>query len=178
MIYVSHAIAEVARLATTLVVLRDGHVQKAGAIGDVLADPASLALLGQADAGAVLTARITAHDVADQLTLVETSAGTVLLQGHHGQAGDMLRLRVPAQDIVLSLDAPKGLSALNALPVTITDVTPGEGPAVAVAMQAGDDKLLAQISTRSAREMGLAAGQTIYAIFKVTAITPGIGGRG
>lgn len=178
MIYVSHAIAEVARLATTLVVLRNGCVQQAGPVQDVLANPASVALLGRADAGAVLQARVVAFDKADALTVVETAAGTVLLQGQHGVVGDSLRLRIPAQDVILSVDAPTGISALNALPVTITDITPGDGPALAVGLQAGSDRLLAQISQRSARAMNLSPGKSVYAIFKVTAVTPDLGVRG
>lgn len=175
MIYVSHQIAEVARLATTLVVLQDGKVQKAGPIDDVLSNPGSVALLGRADAGAILTGRVASHDPVDALTLVTTTAGEVLIQGQHGRVGDRLRLRVPAQDIILSIDAPSGISALNALPVTIADIKPGDGPALAVSLRAGDDRLLAQISTRSARSMGLESGKTVYAIFKVTAVTPDLG---
>ena len=178
MIYVSHAIAEVARLATTLVVLEGGRVQQAGPVNDVLADPGSVALLGRANAGAVLTASVVAHDAADALTVVRTDAGEVLLQGKHGAPGETLRLRVPAQDVILSLDPPTGLSALNALPVTITDIRPGAGPALAIGLQAGGDRLLAQISRRSARAMDLAPGKQVHAIFKVTAVTPDIGGSG
>lgn len=175
MIYVSHAIAEVARLATTLIVLQNGKVRQAGPIHDVLSDPRSVGLLGRADAGAILTGQVQAHEDADALTVVTTGAGPVVLQGHHGQVGDTLRLRIPAQDVILSLTAPVGISALNALPFIITDITPGDGPALAVGLQAGTDRLLAQISTRSARGMDLAAGKAVYAIFKVTAVTPHFG---
>lgn len=171
-VYVSHAIREVTRLATTLVVLRDGRVARIGALADVMSDPTSLGLLGRLDAGAVLQAKITAHDADDRLTIVDCDAGRLYLQGHIGTIGDVLRLRVPAQDIMLSLDPPDRLSALNALPVMITDIVSGEGAALAVGLQAGTDRLLAQVSRRSARELGLASGQCVHAIFKVSAATP------
>ncbi|SEV90869.1 molybdate transport system ATP-binding protein [Cognatiyoonia koreensis] len=174
-IYVSHAIAEVARLGTSLAVIRNGRVARVGPLEEVMADPASLALLGRADAGAVLTAVVQRHDSDDALTEVACAGGTVLLQGKIGQVGARLRLRVPAQDIILSTQAPAGLSALNALPVEILGITEGDGPALAVSLKAGDERLLAQISTRSARAMNLSVGSQVYAIFKVTAATPDFG---
>lgn len=171
-IYVSHAISEVTRLANTLVVLQAGKVMQAGPVADVLADPASVKLLGRYDAGALLTATVQAHDPVDALTIVTTAAGEILLQGQVGRPGDVVRLRVPAQDIILSLERPTGISALNALPVTITEIAKGDGPAMAIGLLAGQERLLAQISDRSVRAMDLAPGRAVYAIFKVTAATP------
>jgi len=170
--YVSHAISEVTRLANTVVVLRDGHVGAVGPLDDVMSDPQAMALFGGPDAGAILHARVTGYDADDMLTIVTTSAGPVTLRGQVGQIGDALRLRVPAQDIMLSLDPPDRLSALNALPVKIAALAQDAGPSVAVALTAGQDRLLAQISQRSVRALGLEVGKSVFAIFKVRAATP------
>jgi molybdate transport system ATP-binding protein len=58
-LYVSHALDEVARLADQLVILSQGKVAAAGSIFDVLADPAVVPLLGVRQAGAVLLAKVT-----------------------------------------------------------------------------------------------------------------------
>ena len=60
-LYVSHAVAEVARLATTVIVLEDGKVVRTGAATDVLSDPATVSKLGVREAGAVLQARVLHH---------------------------------------------------------------------------------------------------------------------
>lgn len=177
-IYVSHAMSEVVRLANTLVVMQDGRTVRSGQIDEVMSDPSSLALLGRADAGAVLMANVVAHDADDGVTVVDCAGGQVFLQGQLGRIGDTLRLRVPAQDIMLSLARPVGLSALNTLPVEIIDITEGEGPALAVSLRAGPDRLLAQISSRSARAMELVPGMPVYAIFKITAATPDFAASG
>lgn len=174
-VYVSHAISEVTRLANTVVVLRDGQVATAGPLPDVMADPRSVAMLGQADAGAVIDAQVMSHDTKDQLTIVSTAGGRVTLQGQVGAIGEALRLRVPSRDIILSLDPADRLSALNALPVTITDIEQDAGPALAIGLRAGELRLLAQISHRSARALDLKVGQDVHAIFKVTAATPDLG---
>ncbi len=169
-IYVSHAMSEVARLAQTLVLLDAGRVTRAGPLGDVLADPAAVPLIGVRDAGAVLTGTIRAISAADGLTEVALTAGRLVLPGRLGRLGDRVRLRIPAQDVILSRDEPFGLSAQNVLACRITALEIGQGPGVAVALLSGTDRLLARITRRSAAVMGLATGQQVFAILKATAI--------
>ncbi len=171
-IYVSHDMGEVARLAQHMVVMNEGRVVVEGPADAVLSDPAAVPFIGVRDAGAVLTGRVVGH-ADDGLTKIETDAGALWVPGAVGHAGGALRVRVPAQDIILSRSAPEGLSALNVLSVSITSLQAGHGPGVAVGLQAGGARLLARITKRSAQSMGLAVGDRIYAIVKTTAIAPG-----
>ena len=171
-VYVSHDISEVARLATTLVILDAGRVAIAGPLGDVLARPDLVPLLGTRTAGAVIAARVVGRLPDDDLTELQFSGGRFLMPGQVGMIGQTLRLRIAAQDVILSLHAPEGMSALNVFPVTITALVQGRGPGVAVALQAGDDHLLARVTRRSAGLMQLSVGQQIYAIIKATAVGP------
>jgi molybdate transport system ATP-binding protein len=57
-VYVSHAVAEVARLADTVVLLSDGQVEAAGPAAEVMARPDLFPLAGRYEAGAVLAARV------------------------------------------------------------------------------------------------------------------------
>src|SRR5512134_3952387 len=126
-IYVSHSVAEVARLARDMVVLRDGRVLRAGSAIAVLSDPEAVPIVGSREAGAVIEARIVAQHE-DGLTELAVSAGRLWLPRIEAAIGDQLRLRIPAQDVILARDRPEGLSALNILPVTVTEVKVGEGP--------------------------------------------------
>ena len=171
-IYVSHDVSEVARLATTLAIMDAGSVVASGPLGQVLADPAIVPLVGVRSAGAVISAKVAGRHLDDGLTELLFSGGRLLLPGDFGVIGQSVRLRIPAQDVILSLNVPEGISALNVIPATITDITPGRGPGVAVALQAGQDRLLARVTRRSAGRMQLAPGQTIYAIIKATAVSP------
>lgn len=172
MLYVSHDMSEVARLATTLVVLNAGRVVVNGPVGQVLADPQLVPFMGVRAAGAVLIGRVSGRMLDDGLTEVSFSGGRLVLPGHLGAIGQAVRLRVPAQDVILAQSMPDGISALNVLPVTISGIAEGQGPGVAVALQAGQDKLLARVTRRSAARMQLATGQQIYAIIKATAVGP------
>lgn len=171
-LYVSHDMSEVARLATTLVVLETGRTAVAGPIGQVLSDPAIVPLVGVRAAGAVINTRVAGRLLDDGLTELSFSGGRLLLPGMVGEIGQNVRLRIPAQDVILSKIAPQGLSALNVLAVTITQISEGRGPGVAVGLQAGNDRILARVTRRSAQRMGLQVGQEIFAIIKATAVGP------
>ncbi len=170
-LYVSHDMGEVARLASRIVVLNKGRVVLAGSLDDVLADPAAVPFLGVREAGAVLAGRVVGH-ADDGLTKIETGAGAFWVPGLVGRAGASVRLRVPAQDVILSRGAPSDMSALNVLPVTIIGLERGTGPGVAVALKAGDARLLARVTKRSCDAMGLTVGDQVFAILKATAIAP------
>ena len=53
-LYVSHSVAEVARLATTVVAIDEGRVVRSGPPTEVLSDPQAVPTLGIRDAGAVI----------------------------------------------------------------------------------------------------------------------------
>jgi len=168
-LYVSHAMAEVARLATTLVVLEAGRVLRAGAATAILSDPVAAPQVGLREAGAVIPARIAAQEE-DGLTRLDTSAGPLLLPRINAAPATALRIRIHAQDVILSRDRPTGLSALNILPAVVTEIRLGEGPGALVQLRAGDDLLLARITRRSAQVLGLSVGTACFAILKSVAV--------
>ena len=171
-LYVSHAVGEVARLARTVVVLRDGRVVQSGPAEAVFSDPELVRHVGLREAGAILTARVRAHHP-DGLTELAISGGTLLLPHQHAAPGDALRVRILAQDVILSRVAPRGLSALNILPVRVIALRSGAGPGVMVQLACGQDRLLARITGRSAAALSLRPGQTAFAIVKSVSVAPG-----
>jgi len=173
-LYVSHDATEVARLATTLVVIRDGKVVQSGPVEDVLSNPMALPDLGVRAAGAVLNARVTAHE--GDLSLLEFPGGTLRLPHVPASVGEGIRLRVAAQDVILATEEPKSISALNVLKGQVEALHFGQGPGVAVRLRVGDTPILARITKTSAQTLGLETGMTAYAILKATAFDPaGVG---
>ena len=170
-LYVSHDIGEVARLASRIVVLDHGKVVLSGAVEDVLSDIAAVPFFGPRDVGAVLSGRVVGH-ADDGLTKIETGAGALWVPGAVGRAGGKVRVRIPAQDVILSRTAPNDLSALNVLPVTITDIGVGAGSGNVIVLRAFNAKVLAKITKRSCTAMNLAVGDKVFAILKANAIAP------
>ncbi|MFY0690615.1 MAG: molybdenum ABC transporter ATP-binding protein [Paracoccaceae bacterium] len=177
-LYVSHAMVEVARLATTLVLLRDGRISRAGPVAEVLSDPEAVRDLGVRDAGAILEATVTQRDAGDGLSALASSQGQLFLPMVDLPEGAKLRVRIQASDVILSKDRPEGLSALNILPVTITALHEGAGPGVAVALSSGEDRLIARITRRSAKALELRQGAQCFAVIKTVSVAPvDVGGQ-
>ncbi|MEL6335441.1 MAG: molybdenum ABC transporter ATP-binding protein [Pseudomonadota bacterium] len=170
-VYVSHSLAEVARLGTTIVALDEGRVARIGPAATVLSDPASFPLMGRQEAGAILSAVVVEADAGDGLSRLGLSAGDVLVPRVAAAVGSAVRLRVRARDVILALEAPSGISTLNALPVTVASVGDAEGGAIVeVGLTLGSERLLARITARSARALGLAPGMPCIALLKAIAV--------
>lgn len=169
-LYVSHALAEVARLSTTIVTLAAGRVVSAGPAAKMLSDPRAFPAAAQEEAGAVWSASVVSHDAADHLTELAVSGGRLWVGQLPNAPGDKVRLRIRARDIVLATTAPQGLSALNTLPATVLDITPSGNGSMNVQLQCGSDRLLARITARSVRGLNLMPGTPCFAILKSIAV--------
>ncbi|MGX9354657.1 molybdenum ABC transporter ATP-binding protein [Roseobacteraceae bacterium S113] len=170
MLYVSHAAGEVARLATTVVALRAGRVQKVGPAGEVLADP-MVTPLGPRGAGAMIQARVRTHH-SDGVTELDASGQALFLPGHVGRVGGVLRVRIAAQDVILSTRKPEGLSALNVIAARVSGLRTGDGPGAMVALEAACGPLLARVTARSVAALGLEEGRAVWAVLKTVAVAP------
>ena len=175
-LYVSHAVSEVARLATTVVALDAGRVVGQGPVAEVLGDPSVLPS-GTRDAGAVLIATIAAHH-ADGLTELR-AGGQPLFLPHLSQAvGSTIRVRIAAHEVILSRTRPEGLSALNILAGTVGEVRAGGGTGAIVALDTAAGRVLARITRRSAFALGIEKGVTAHAVIKSVSVAPGDIGTG
>lgn len=181
-LYVSHSVAEVARLATTVVLMEAGRVTAAGPAATILADPGAAPALGLREAGAILQARVAAQED-DGLTRLDSAAGALLLPRIAAALGTPIRLRILAQDVMLATRRPEAISALNVLEVRVEEIRIGDGPGALVRLRAGGETILARITRRSVAALSLAPGLPVYAILKavsvpqenVGAFTPSVG---
>ncbi len=172
-LYVTHQLSEVARLARTVVVLSEGRMVRAGPAADVLADPDAVPALGVREAGAVLEATVLGHDGADGLTELALASGRLVLPRIEAAVGAVVRVRIHAQDVMIALDRPGRVSALNVLPATVAAVREGEGGGAVVSLAVGREKLLARITGRSLRALALAPGTPCFAVVKSVSVARG-----
>jgi molybdate transport system ATP-binding protein len=169
-VYVSHSVAEVARLAVTVVVLAGGRVERVGPVAEVLTEAGNSELSARSDAGGLLNVTVLGHDVADGLTILGSAAGDLLVPRISGVIGTRLRLYVRAQDIMLALDRPVGISALNVLPASVSGVGAQDGPVVDVMLDLGGERLLARITRRSLEALEIRPGRRVFAVIKSVAV--------
>lgn len=168
-LYVSHAIDEVARLADHLVLIEAGQVIAAG---DTAALMTRLDLpLAQGDgAGAIITATVVSHDPQYVVTLARFAGGDIHIPQQRAPIGDTVRVRVQARDVSLTLEKQVGTSIQNILPVYITAMLPDSPGQVMVRLDAAGTALLARVTARSADALKLAVGQQLFAQVKGVAI--------
>jgi molybdate transport system ATP-binding protein len=170
MIYVSHALGEVMRVADQLILLDDGRIRAAGPLQELLTRE-DLPLAHLDSAGAVLEGTIEAHDPAYHLSFVSIPGGRVALALKALPIGHRVRVRVDARDVSVALKPPELTSISNILPATVLDLVPDRDPAeVTVRLALGNERLLARLTRRSADQLGLARGTPLYAQIKSVAL--------
>lgn len=160
-LYVSHSVAEVARLATTVVVMTEGQVTAVGPVLDILP------LADQDDGGAVLEATVSRHDEPFHLSVLKTAAGELQVPRLGAVAGSQVRAYIRARDVMLSLLPPEGISALNVLAGRVAAVVPtANGAQADVRLDCSGAVLMARVTLKSVERLALTPGRPVYAVIK------------
>ena len=169
-LYVSHAIDEVVRLADTLVVLEAGRVLAAGPLIPVMSRPELRGILGAFDFGAVLEAAVVVHEDRFGLTVLETPGGHLRVPRLDAPPGRRVRVRIRARDAALALDPPLRSSVVNVLTGRVVAVDAQDGAGATARVDLGGAELLAGITRLSAERLGLAPGLPVYVMIKAVAL--------
>ena len=171
MVYVSHAIDEVTRLADHLVVMDAGRVVAQGSLQSTLArgdlPPAMIDQLG-----VVIEGQVVAQDPLDRLSELAFEGGRLWLPQRAEHVGDRLRCRIGTRDVVLSTQPPVGdSSALNIIEAVVVGMIDATHPSQClVQLDVHGTTLLAGITRRSWRALALAPGVRVWAQVKATAL--------
>ncbi|MFN7155972.1 MAG: molybdenum ABC transporter ATP-binding protein [Acidovorax sp.] len=169
-LYVSHAIDEVARLAGHMVLMQDGRVLASGSTEDILVR-LDLPLAHGDAAASVMQGTVLRHDAADHITTVQFAGGQLLLASPTERpVGDTVRLRIQARDVSLTLAEQVNTSILNILPATVAQVIDDCPGQCMVALDVGPTRLLARMTQRSAQALTLLPGKAVFAQVKGIAI--------
>ena len=169
-LYVSHAMDEVVRLADHLVLMEQGRVIASGALREVLAR-LDLPMAHYDDAGAVIEATVAQQDETYHLTRLDFEGGSLWVSRVEPAFGTRVRARVLARDVSIATQAPQGSSINNILNARIEEIR-DEGPdKVIVRMKVGiDAMLLSRITRRSRDLLALSVGMEVFAQVKSVAL--------
>jgi molybdate transport system ATP-binding protein len=170
MVYVTHSVEEMSRLADQVVVLKAGRVTSQGRVFDLLSDLEFSALTGISAYGAVIPVRVSAHREADGLTMLSFDGGELAVPRVERAVDAELRIRIRAEDILLALDTLAAISANNVLPATVTGVQIRDTAHADVQLACGGVKLVARITRASLARLKIAAAMPIFAIVKSVTI--------
>ncbi|OHC75794.1 MAG: molybdenum ABC transporter ATP-binding protein [Rhodospirillales bacterium RIFCSPLOWO2_12_FULL_58_28] len=177
-VYVSHHLEEVIRLADAMVILSDGKVVAAGGVEDIMSRLDLHPFTGRHESGAVFAAVVVGRDEAFGLTHLSFAGNRLLAPRLDLPVGDSLRVRIRARDVSLILEAPVGASVLNVFKGEIKEINADQGPQAEVLLDIGVP-LIARITRKSVHELNLKPGTAVYAMVKAVAIDRhSLGGRG
>lgn len=177
MVYVSHALDEVTRLADHMVVLDHGTVAASDTVYAITSRIDLFPLTGRFEAGSVLAGRIVEHDRNHHLSGVGISGGRLWVPHIDRPEGAQVRIRVRARDVMLATAPPAGISANNIVAGTISAIRRDDGAYLDVRIACGADHLIARITHRSLARLGLSEGQPVHAVIKSVTVERD-GGRG
>jgi len=169
-LYVSHDVDEVARLADQVILLDKGKVATIGPVAQVFAGEGLAPEISRDLAAAVLEVTVAGFDATDGLTELSLGDTALWLPGNAGPVGKRLRLRIDARDIMLTEAAPEGISALNVLPVTVDTVREGPSSGALVALDHHGHRLMARVTKRSVRRLNIVPGKRMFAVLKTMAV--------
>jgi molybdate transport system ATP-binding protein len=169
-VYVSHSLLEVARLATTVVLIKDGHVVGVGPPTEVLGRRELQAADAMDETGALIEATVAGHDAAFGLTTIRCRAGTLYAPQLSLPIGAPIRLRIRARDVMIATSRPDTLSALNVLPGRVTGVERiGDGLAE-ITLDCSGIRVAARLTLKSIDNLSLAPGRDLYAVIKAVSL--------
>jgi molybdate transport system ATP-binding protein len=171
-VYVSHAIAEVARLADHVVLMEAGRALASGPVGELLSR-LDLPLPPGEDAGVVLLGAIGALDAQWHMARLDVPGASFWTRDPALPVGHLIRLRVLARDVSLSLAEQPGSSIVNQIPAVVEALADDTHPSqvlVRLRTRGGASALLARVTRRSAQALALAPGVAVWAMVKSVAL--------
>ena len=167
MVYVSHQLEEVLRLATQVVLMEGGEVVASGALSDISLRPELRAIIGSEAVGAVLDGTVGHVDAEHGMANVHLGGGVLHVSLQDARVGAPIRVQLLARDIILATEPPRGLSVRNALQGVITDLAEDVGNAVLVKVDIGAGAaVLARVTRHAIQDLGLRPGMGVWVLVK------------
>lgn len=172
-VYVTHALDEAARLADHLVLMEAGRVQGSGPAVEMFAR-LDTPMSTWDEAAALLQARVEAHEPEFGLSRLRVGAHAFWVGGSTVPVGQMVKARVLARDVSVTLSAATDSSILNILPARIDEIRPDGADSVTLRLcLAPGASLLARLTRRSCEQLRLQVGMDVFAQVKGAALLGG-----
>ncbi|HLF12772.1 MAG TPA: molybdenum ABC transporter ATP-binding protein [Gammaproteobacteria bacterium] len=167
-LYVTHNVDEVARLAANVLLLIDGRVAAHGKVADVLERIDLWTFTGGREAGAVLQARV--HSQRSGIASLSLGEQVLHVPMTDARAGAVLRIRIHARDVAIATLRPRQLSIRNILSARILRIDLDASVYVELLLAVDEQHLRARITRDALEELGLESGQQVFALIKSVAL--------
>jgi len=170
-VYVSHAVEEVVRIADTVVLMAAGTVLAVGPAEEVMGRPDLRPGEGKFEGGAVIDAKVVDQDIEHDLATLAFDGGTLTATNVDALIGEPVRVRIRARDVSIALERPQRISIQNVLQGMVVDVTAGSSGIVDVVIVVGATTLRSRVTRRAVEQLGLKRGLGVYALVKAVSLS-------
>jgi len=167
-LYVTHSIEEVSRLATQMLVLAGGRLVADGDVTSLLERIELWPAGGPVRAGAILEAEVL--ESRDGMTVLRAAGRPLRLPAIDVEPGTTVRLHIDAKDVAIAIREPEGLSIRNVLEARIVKIDAAAPVLTEILLDVGGQHLRAEITREAATELRLEPGKDVYALIKSVAI--------
>ena len=176
-LYVSHSVEEVARLADHLLLMNNGRIQQAGPAMELMSRADFPVQLGD-DLGVLLEAEVVERH--EEWSLLRACvAGSVFWLRDSGESpGERIRIRILARDVSLTRSEDQQTSILNRIPMRVREITSDADPAMVLVRMVSQDasdnlespQIIARVTRRSLHQLALEENSSVWAQIKSVAI--------
>ncbi|WP_323797346.1 molybdenum ABC transporter ATP-binding protein [Nisaea sp.] len=169
-LYVTHSLDELSRLADHVLLIRNGSVAAEGSVPDVMQRMDLGPMLGRFEAGVIVEGPVLAQDPDYSMTDLAIGEQVLRMPNIDAEPGTMIRVRIRARDVSIAIDEPNGLSIRNALRATISEIVLEDGAFAEILLDLDGVGLRARITRESVTLLKLQTGMIVYALIKSSAI--------
>jgi len=169
-VYVSHAVEEVVRIADTVVLLSAGKVLAVGPAEEIMGRPDLRPGEGTFEGGAVIDAKVVEQDMEHELATLAFEGGSLTATNVDALIGEPVRVRIRARDVSIALERPQRISIQNVLEGKIAEIGPPRSGIVDVTIAVGATSLRSRITVRAAQRLDLVPGLSVYALVKAVSL--------
>lgn len=168
-LYVSHSMDEILRLAERVMVLDQGKVRAFGGLEEVWASSALRPWLQREDQSSVLRVTVIEHHPSYAMTALALGDQHLWVRRIDSPIGTELRIRINAADISLVLQPSANSSIRNILPAKVLECIDVDDQ-VEVKLMMGGHLLWARITPWARDELAIKSEQWLYAQIKGVSI--------
>ncbi|UUX51089.1 molybdenum ABC transporter ATP-binding protein [Nisaea acidiphila] len=169
-LYVTHSIDELSRLADHVLLIRDGAVAAQGPVPEIMQRMDLGPMMGRFEAGVILEGPVVSQDPDFAMTDLAIGKQILRMPNIEADPGTVVRVRIRARDVSIATREPAGLSIRNALRARISEIFVEEGAFAEVLMDVDGTGLRARITRESVSQLELKPGMDVYALIKSSAV--------
>lgn len=170
MLYVTHSVDELARLADQVVMLEHGNVRSCAPIAEAMVLQDVALAIGE-EAGMLAIGQIIERNTEDHIAQMRFGGGTLWVRDQGIAVGQSVRIRILARDVSLALSKHEDSTIQNRLQGSIESIDSDTHPSqVVVRVRCGQELILGRVTRLSLNHLELRLGSVVWCQVKSVAL--------